>query len=266
VESVAVNADSELLVRNEEHVRVFTLNRPERSNALSRGLIGALIDALIEADEDGAVWVLVLTGAGSRTFSAGADLKEMREKDVAGVPFRPPMKRPDRSVFEVLQELDKPTIAAINGHAVAGGLELALACDLRIASTEAKIGMPEAKRGMGALYASVVLPRLVPPPIALELLFTGDYISAHEAERWGLVNHVVAPEQVMPEAMALAQKIAANAPLSVRKMKATVRAGLSLPVSAALRLEVGPDPYRSADRQEGIRAFAEKRAPEWRGE
>jgi enoyl-CoA hydratase len=176
------------------------------------------------------------------------------------------MKRPERNVFEVLLELDKPTIAAINGHAVAGGLELALACDLRIASTEAKIGMPEAKRGMGALFASVVLPRLVPPPIALELLLTGDYISAQEAERWGLVNHVVAPEQVMTAAMALAHKIAANAPLSVRKMKAIVRAGLSLPVSAALRLEVGPDPYRSADRQEGIRAFAEKRAPEWRGE
>ena len=262
----AAGSEPELLVLDVEHVRILTLNRPERSNALSRGMMDALIEALLEADETQSVWVVVLTGAGDRTFCAGADLKEIREKDAGGVKFRPPMKRQERSVFEVLQETDKPTIAALNGHAVAGGLELALACDLRIVSSEAKLGMPEAKRGMGALYASVVLPRLVPTPIALEWLLTGDYFTAAEAERWGLVNRVVAPDQVLPEAMAMANRIAANAPLTVRKMKAIVRDGQSLPVSAALRLDVGPDPYRSADREEGIRAFAEKRPPQWRGE
>jgi enoyl-CoA hydratase len=255
-----------LLVRDEEHVRILTLNRPERSNALSRGVMDLLIAALLEADETKFVSVIVLTGAGDRTFCAGADLKEIRENDAGGSTFRPPMKRQERSVFEVLLETDKPTIAALNGHAVAGGLELALACDLRIVSSEARLGMPEAKRGMGALFASVVLPQLVPTAIALEWLFTGDYVSAQEAERWGLVNRVVAPDQVMPEAMALAAKIAANAPLTLRKIKATVRAGHALPISAALRLDVGPDPYRSADREEGIRAFVEKRPAQWRGE
>ena len=255
-----------LLVRDEGHVRVLTLNRPERSNALSRGLMDALIEALLAADEERSVFVIVLTGAGDRSFSAGADLKELRARDEAGVKFRPPMKRPERNVFEVVGETTKPIIAALNGHAVAGGLELAMACDLRICSSEARLGMPEAKRGMGALYASVVMPRLVPLPIALEWLFTGDYIDAAEAARWGLVNRVVSPDQVLPEALALAQRIAENAPLTVRKMKAVAHAGATLPVSAALRLDVGPDPYRSADREEGIRAFAEKRQPQWRGE
>ena len=256
---------ADLRAARDGHVLVLTLDRPERSNALSRALNDALVDAVLEAGEDDEVRVIVVTGAGDRSFCAGLDLKEMGEGDAAGRRYVPRTKQPRRGVHEVLWETNKPTIAAVNGHAVAGGFELMLACDLRVVADGAKLGLPEAKRGMGANFGTVVLPRLVPQAIAAEILFTGEYFDARTAERWGLANRVVPAAQVLPVAMELAKRIAGNAPLSVRRMKETMAKGRELPVAAALRLEVGPDPYRSEDREEGVRAYLEKREPRWKG-
>lgn len=255
---------SGLLTETRGHVRLLTLDRPERRNALSSALQAHLVDELLDCATDPEVRAVVLTGNGP-AFCAGFDLKEIREADRRGEPFRPPMNRPGRALFEVLTETYVPVVAALTGHAVAGGFELALACDLRIAAPGIKLGLPEAAIGMGANFGSVVLPKRVPMGVALEMLLTGEYVTSEDAERWGLVNRVVPADEVLPAALALAGKIAANAPLSVRRMKETAVKGVDLPLSAALRLDVGPNPYLSEDRREGIAAYLEKRLPRWTG-
>ena len=175
------------------------------------------------------------------------------------------MNRPTRTVFEVVTETPVPIIAALTGAAVAGGFELALACDLRIAAPGIRMGLPEATIGLAANFGSVVLPKRIPMGIAMELLLTGEYVTSEVAERWGLVNRIVPRDDVLPEALRLAEKIAANAPLSVRRMKETAVKGLELPLWQALRLDVGPNPYLSEDRREGIAAYLEKRPPRWTG-
>jgi enoyl-CoA hydratase len=256
--------DSGLTTETRGHVRVLTLDRPERRNALSTALQADLVEELLVCGADPDVRAVVLTGTGP-AFCAGFDLKEIREADQRGEPFRPPMNRPGRNLFEVLGETFVPVIAALNGHAVAGGFELALACDIRIAAPGIKLGLPEAQIGMGANYGSVVLPRRIPTGLALEMLFTGDAVPSEEMARWGLVNRVVPADDVLDEALRLAERIAANAPLSVRRMKETALKGLDLPLAAALRLDVGPNPYLSEDRREGIAARLEKRPPRWSG-
>jgi enoyl-CoA hydratase len=256
--------ESGLVVENRGHVRVLTLDRPERRNALSSELQADLVDQLLDAGEGGEVRAIVLTGNGP-AFCAGFDLKEIREKDERGERFRPPMNRPGRSLFEVVTETPVPIVAALPGHAVAGGFELALACDLRIAAPGIKLGLPEATIGMGANFGSVVLPKRVPMGIALEMLLTGEYVTSEDAERWGLVNRIVAADAVLTTALEFAERIAGNAPISVRRMKETAVKGVDLPLWQALRLDVGPNPYLSEDRREGIAAYLEKRRPEWRG-
>lgn len=262
---MSTNDADELQVRDEGHVRILQLHRPERRNALSASLIRTLAEAALDADEDPGVRVVLLTGSGDAAFCSGADLKDMRSGDDAGKRYRPPMQRFERQVFEVILDLKKPTVAALNGSAVAGGFELALACDLRVAHKDVQLGLPETKIGMGANFGSVLLPRLIPRAIALELLFTGDYIDGERAQALGLLNRLVAREQVVPEALKLAAAIAANAPISVRRVKAMALRMAELPVTSALRMDPGLNPYLSEDRKEGIRARLEKRPPVWSG-
>jgi enoyl-CoA hydratase len=262
--SEPIRHESGLIVETRGHVRILTLDRPERRNALSSALQADLIEELLTCAEDAEVRAVVLTGAGP-AFCAGFDLEEIRERDRRGERFRPPMNRPTRSLFEVVTETPVPTVAALQGAAVAGGFELALACDLRVAATGIKLGLPEATIGMGANFGSVVLPKRIPMGIAMEMLLTGEYATSEDAERWGLVNRLVDRLDVLPTALALAERIAANAPISVRRMKETAVKGLELPLWQALRLDVGPNPYLSEDRKEGITAYLEKRPPEWTG-
>jgi enoyl-CoA hydratase/carnithine racemase len=232
----------------------LTIDRPEARNALSAEVRAGLWDGVHRfcADDDAAV--LVLTGAGDRAFCAGGDLREMAD---GALTVPPPDYLPQ---FGRNVAVEKPTIAAVNGVAYAGGFLLAQNCDLVVAADTARFAITEAKVGRGSPWA-VPLPLLVPPRIAMQLLLTGDPIDARRAHEVGLVNEVVPPAELRATAQALGERIAANAPLSVAAAKRTVY--LSAPAADAD--EIWAPVYRSADAQEGPRAFREKRAPVWRG-
>lgn len=252
-----------VIVEVEDRLARVTLDRPERLNALSSTTLRDLVDVFDRLSRDDDVWAVLVKGSGDRAFSAGIDLKEVGGDDQDERMAAMPMGGAQRNAFEVILDCAKPTVAALNGVAVGGGCEVALACDVRVAADHVRIGLPEAKRGMGANFGCQLLPRLVPRAVAYEMLYTGELLDAAEALRVGLVTRVVPGAELAAEAERLARSIVANAPLTVRRYKAMVGRGGELPLAAALRLDVGPNPYTSKDRVEGVAAFLERREPQW---
>jgi len=254
-----------LLLAAGDGVATLTLNRPDVHNAMNDTMRRELTSCFTALAEDDEVRVIVVTGAGERAFSAGADIREFVEPQVP-VKFRDYRRRVDFRV--VMDRCPQPIIAAINGWALGGGLELALACDLRIAATDAQLGLTEINLaiipGGGGTQR---LPRLVGRGKALEMILTGARIGAEEALRIGLVERVVERGQALPAAAALARALAAKAPVALRYAKEAVVKGLALPLADGLRLESDLSTLlrTTEDRVEGARAFLDKRAPRWTG-
>jgi E-phenylitaconyl-CoA hydratase len=250
-----------------DRIAYITLNRPEAMNALNTAVRQGLNEAWRRVREDPNVWVAIVTGAGDRAFSAGADLKEMsatREAEAAGAQSMAQI--PAGPGGEMVTW--KPIIAAINGYCLAGGLELALRCDIRIAAEHARFGLTEVTRGIiPGGGGTQRLPRAMPVALAMELIFTGKHITADEAFRYGLVNRVVPADQVMPQAEELARQINANAPLAVRATKEAIMRGLDMSLDDGLRLEglISRTVRLTEDSREGPKAFAEKRPANFRG-
>jgi len=235
------------------------INRPDRMNALEPEGFVAVARLAEEAEARDDVRAIVFSGAGGRAFSAGIDIKAVMAKGTATFPA--PMKGDARNPFERILEINKPTIACIEGVCMGAGADLAMACDLRLVGDNLRFACAEAKVGMGAHFASIVLPRLVPRALALELLYTGRPMTPAEGLTHGFFNSLHPATALRTAVRALAETIAANAPLTLRRCKEASTKSIGLPLAAALRLNVGPDPYTSKDRIEGMTAFIEKRPP-----
>lgn len=257
-------------IRYEVHdgVALVTLNRPERMNTLGGSMKADLQVAFNDlARNDAAVRVVVLTGHGDRAFCAGADIKERASSQMA-LPEYHLKQKATHDLFRSIETFEKPVIAAINGVALGGGLELALCADIRIAASHAKLGLPEAKIGaLPAAGGTQRLPRLVGMGWAKQLMFTCDHISAQQAQAIGLVTEVTEPDALMQTALSMAARIAANAPLSVRFIKQAIDRGMQVGIEAGLEYEryAAAIVVSSQDRLEGMRAFVEKRKPDFKG-
>ena len=258
-----------LLYEVKDRVATLTLNRPERLNALGGTLRDDLLDAVTKAAADPDVGALVITGAG-RGFCSGGDVKSMGERNQSGATppaverFAPPRDR----IVLALRDCTKPVIAAINGVAAGAGVGLALACDMRIASTTAKFSVSFAKRGLTPDWGvSWMLPRVIGTAKACELIFTGDAIDATQAAALGLVNAVVAPEALMAETCKLARKVADAAPVAIRLSKRAIHHNAEVDLRAGLEFESFTQNLckETEDHREGVKAFLVKRGPVFSG-
>lgn len=254
----------------QDRTMVVTINRPEARNAVNQAVWDGLGDALDSAESDPDIWTVVITGAGDRAFCAGADLKAIMNGEFR-VGGRPDLRRDAWGFAGVVShEISKPIIAAVNGFALGGGWEIVLACDLVVAADTATFGLPEVRRGLIAAGGGAFrVARELPRALASELLFTGEMITAQRAKELGLVNAVVAPDEVMATSLELADRINANAPLAVQGTKRIARgivAGRAPADDPAwwLSTEEMRRVVVSEDAKEGPRAFAEKRQPVWK--
>lgn len=246
-------------------IAVVTVNRPSQLNALNSATINELSDALDDLRFNDGVRVVIITGAGEKAFVAGADIKEFAHFSVEE--GRKLSAEGHSKLFNKVENLNKPVIAAINGYALGGGLELAMSAHMRVASTEARLGLPEVSLGVIPGYGGTQrLTRLVGMGKALEMICTAGMIKAEEALQWGLVNQVVAPEALMETAMKLALKIAQQSPTAIGFALEAVRAGFK-PGSNGLQAEIEAfgECFGTADFKEGTTAFLEKRKPTFTG-
>jgi enoyl-CoA hydratase len=254
-----------LLIERDEATAVVTINRPKVLNALNTQTLDELRRAMLELKQDDGVRVVVITGAGEKSFVAGADINELavqtpisgREHALAG-----------QHVFDLVENMGKPVIAAINGYALGGGCELAMACTLRLAADSAKLGQPEIALGLIPGYAGTQrLPRLVGRGKAMEMILTGTPIPADEAQRIGLINRVVPAATLMTEARALAAQLANNAPIAMRYIINAVNKGAEIPFADACQYEATLFGLVASteDMKEGTAAFLEKRKPGFKG-
>jgi enoyl-CoA hydratase len=254
-----------LLFELSDGIARVTINRPDKLNALNTTVIAELGDAVTRVETDAGVRGVILTGSGQKAFVAGADISELAGQGPIEGKARSML---GQQVFRRLERCGKPVIAAVNGFALGGGCELAMACHIRIAAEHAKFGQPEVKLGIGPGYGGTArLPRLVGKGRALELLLTGEMIDAAEAYRVGLVNRVVPADKLLTESEALLRTILGNGPLAIRACLEAVDAGLDTSLDQALLLEANHFGLLSAteDMREGTKAFLEKRKPVFKG-
>jgi len=256
----------EIIYEKENTLAIITFNRPDVRNALNYLAIDEALEAASDADADGRVRVIILTGAGDKAFVAGADIEELRERNTLTELGRRSAQR--RVLANLLETMSKPTIAAINGFAVGTGLELAMACTIRIASENAKFGQPEINLGiMPGNGGTQRLPRLVGEGRAMEMILTGELIDAQEAYRIGLVNRVVPQAELMPYVKELATKLASKPPLAIKLAKDALHTGLNLSLNDGIEYEnkLFAILCGSQDKQEGVNAFLDKRHPDFQG-
>jgi enoyl-CoA hydratase/carnithine racemase len=254
-----------VLVRERrDAVLVLRLNRPEARNAFNPELMGELGAALAEAEEDPAIRAVVLTGTGDRAFCSGMDLRAFAE----GSGSLTPEQQAGMATFGRFTkgQVSVPVVGAAQATAVAGGFELLMGCDVVVASSEAKFGLPEVKRGLFAAGGGIVLGTRIPLAVALEMTLTGDYIDADRAYQLGLVNQVVPPAEVLEAGIALAERIARNGPLGLAATKELVRLAVhDIDAAWEKQAEWQPKVFNSEDAKEGATAFIEKRDPVWKG-
>jgi enoyl-CoA hydratase len=253
-----------LILERRGAVALMTVNRPDKMNALNVRTREEILTALKELGEDPSVRVVVITGAGEKAFIAGADISEFTGKS----PLETREMMQKCRAFDAMEDFPKPVIAMINGYALGGGCELAMSCDMRIASTKAKLGQPEIKLGIiPGGGGTQRLPRIIGEGKAMELILTGDLIDAEEALRLGLLNHVVPPDQLEAKTMEIANKIAEMSSVALQMAKKSVKNAARLGLQAGLEAETDLFIlcFTSGDKEEGVRAFLEKRKPVFRG-
>ncbi|MBR4437794.1 MAG: short-chain-enoyl-CoA hydratase [Bacteroidales bacterium] len=252
-----------LIIEKEGNICTVKINNPQSMNALNSETLSELDDAFTQIEKDEQVRVVILTGEG-RAFVAGADISQMSTMNaLEGKEFGVQGSK----VFRKIENLSKPTIAAINGFALGGGCELALSCDIRVASAKAKIGQPEVGLGITPGFSGTQrLPRIVGEGVAKEIIFTAKAIVADEALRIGLVNRVVEPEKLMDEAKSLAKTIAKNAPIALKLSKEAINRGMQTDIDTAISIEnnLFAECFSTEDQKEGMKAFFEKREAEWK--
>lgn len=254
-----------LIYEKKDDIGILTINRPDKLNAISNELTSELSSLLAELEKDDKLKVLVVTGAGDKAFVAGADIQELVDRD-ARLGRRVSHER--QEIFSRIENLPVPVIAAVNGYALGGGLELALACNIRICSEKAQFGAPEVKLGIiPGDGGTQRLPRLVGLGRAMEMILTGDFIDAQEAYRIGLVNKVVPPEELINAAMELAQKVASRPPLAVKYAKEAVNRSQEGDTTSGFALEsyLHALTCTTEDKKEGVAAFLEKRKGKFKG-
>jgi enoyl-CoA hydratase len=246
-------------------VAILTVDRPESLNALNTQVVAELTAAMQQLDADSTIRAVILTGAGNKAFIAGGDIKEMQSLDKAGAKT---FSRAGQDLIVTMERMRKPILAAVNGYALGGGLELALACDFIYASDTARLGLPEVTLGvLPGFGGTQTLPRTIGPARAKELIFSGRILTASEALEWGLVNVVYSGEELLEKTLETARRIAANAPVAVANARQAIHRGLERPTEAGLKIEneLFSDLFETEDRQEGLQAFLQKRKAGFQG-